>query len=659
MPIDEIAFLLSRSQPQRALERAKDMLVGDSTNVELHNLAGICAATLGDYKQAAQFWRQAIALNPADARPYGNLGVMLASLGQSEDAEKCYRQALAIDPENSATHFNYAVLLANQKREGEAELSYRRAIDLDPNHMAAHANLGILLAGRESNDEAEQCYRKALAIDPADAGTYSNLGVWLTSRQRFDEGEQCYRRAIDIQPANANAHSNLGILLARLGRTDEAEQCYRQAIALAPDHTQAHNNLGLLLESLHRDNEAEKLYRHALTLHPTSDEIHVNLGNLLAKLLRPEEAEQCYRKAVAVNPRSAIAHSNLGVLLADYRRDAEAEQVFRQAIALDPSYARARHNLAPLLLAQGRFAEGWGHYESRYDPGMLDRGSIPPTLPLPQWRGEPLAGKSLLVWPEQGYGDEIQFCRYVPLLRQRGASRITLVCRPALKALLETLEEVDTVLVMDDVASSIPPHDYWTFPLSLPLHFGTDLAAIPAKLPYLHAPPERRGRWSPHLPDDGLKVGLVWKGNSGHANDVARSLPGLSTMAPLWAVPGIRFVSLQKGNGEDEARHPPAGQPLLHLGSDVRDFADSAAIVDQLDLVICVDTAVAHLAGALGKPCWVLLPAYRTDWRWLQERDDSPWYPNTLRLFRQQSRDDWGQVIADIRKALDALVTLN
>jgi len=307
-----------------------------------------------------------------------------------------------------------------------------------------------------------------------------------------------------------------------------------------------------------------------------------------------------------------------------------------------------------MLLLQGRYDEGWREYEARYSSDLPepDRFPYPDRAPFPPWRGEPLAGKSLLIWPEQGYGDEIQFCRYLPLLKRQGAARITLVCKPPLKALMETVEGADAVLSSDDVAEAVAPHDYWTYPLSIPLHCKTTVETIPARLPYLRAPREHAVRWSSRLPSDGFRVGLVWKGSDIHKSDSYRSLPDLATLAPLWTVPGVRFISLQKGRGEDEALHPPAGQALLHLGAGIADFADTAAIMKQLDLVISIDTAAAHLAGALAKPCWVLLPAYRCDWRWLQAREDSPWYPGVMRLFRQAPGGDWSGVVQEIKRAL-------
>ena len=308
-------------------------------------------------------------------------------------------------------------------------------------------------------------------------------------------------------------------------------------------------------------------------------------------------------------------------------------------------------NLGMLLLSLARYAEGWPYYEARYDTRLEAKWIPLPELPFPQWAGEPLRGKSILLWPEQGFGDEIQFVRYAPMLKARGASSVSLVCKPPLKDLLKTAAGVDRVLASGE---PVPPHDYWSFLLSVPLRVGTTLGSIPNSLPYLGANVHCVHYWRDHLPTEGFKVGLVWRGAADHKNDANRSLPDLAALAPLWAIPGIRFVSLQKGSGAQEAISPPAGQPILALGHEIRDFADTAAIVAQLELVICVDTAIAHLAGALGKPCWVLLPAIGCDWRWLHERTDSPWYPDpgVMRLFRQALGGSWRETIAEVAQAL-------
>jgi hypothetical protein len=399
------------------------------------------------------------------------------------------------------------------------------------------------------------------------------------------------------------------------GRLPEAEAAYRRALAIKPDYADAHNNLGVLLKNSNRLTEAEATYRQALKIKPAYAEAHNNLGNLLNESKRLTEAEAAYRRALAIKP----------------------------------DYADARVNLSFLLLTLLRYEEAWSLYESRYAPERKELAVKVPDLSYPQWQGESLTGKSLVIWPEQGFGDYIQFVRYVPLLKARGVAHLTLVCPPPLSVLLATVEGVDAVVT--DLAK-LPAHDYWSLVLSLPLHCATTADTIPLPpMPYVHALPSRVAQWGDCLPATGLKVGLVWKGSVGHKNDSNRSLPELASLAPLWSVPDVTFISLQKGQGEDEASNPPAGQGIVALGAQMQDFADSAAIVSQLDLVICVDTAIAHVAGALGKPCWVLLPAMGTDWRWLVDRTDSPWYPS-VRLFRQTDLEDWSETVGDVADAL-------
>jgi Flp pilus assembly protein TadD len=584
-------------------------------------------------------------------------GACAATLGEAGRAELWWKQALALDPGSTQAHFNLGLMHANAGRVGQAESCYRRAIAADPRNSAAHGNLGTLLVALGRGAEAEQCLRRALALAPGDAGAHACLGALLDQHGRRHEAESRLRQAIALAPGHAGAHCNLGLLLARDHRNDEAEACYRRALAIDPASPAAHTNLGLLLGPLQRDAEALVHLRAAVHLAPGSTQVHSNLANLLARLGRENEAERLYRQAIVLAPDAPAAHANLAVLLAGSRREAEAERYFRLALERAPGHALARLNLGYLLLAQGRLAEGWPLHDARYDPGLPNPATVPPRLDFPQWQGQSLAGKSLLVWPEQGLGDEIQFCRYLPLLKAHGARHITWVCKPPLKPLLQTLEGVDEVLISTVDIGAIAAHDYWTFPLSLPLHAGTTLETIPARLPYLSALPERVESWAGRLPDAGLhdvrlKIGLVWRGNPDNPNDADRSLPALALLAPLWSVPGLRFISLQKGRGEEEVRDPPAAQPLLHLGGDIADFGDSAAIVAQLDLLITVDSAIAHLAGALGRPCWVLLPAHKTDWRWLQERSDSPWYPGSMQLFRQRRRGQWTEVIDEVHAAL-------
>jgi Flp pilus assembly protein TadD len=503
--------------------------------------------------------------------------------------------------------------------------------------------------------QAEAHWRRVLAAAPHSARAHYNLGLLYTQDQRPAEAEQCFRRSLKLAPDNAAAHGRLGVLLAAEQRTAEAEQCYRRALALNPGNAALHCNLGVVLAAQQRHDETEWHYRRTVALDPGGIKGLTNLGNELARTGRHAEAERFLNQAVVLAPGDAMTHFNLAVLMEDLDRDGEAERDYRRALALDPRAAIAQLNLAYLLLRHGRFQEAWPLHEIRHSPAMPlpQRFRQPAPFAFPQWQGQSLQGKSLLVWPEQGLGDEVQFCRYLPLLRQRGAARLTLICKTPLKALMETVNGVDAVITLD-AGGVVAPHDYWVYPLSLPLYFQTTLATLPADLPYMRVPPERALRWRERLPRDGLRVGLVWKGNARHLNDARRSLE-LRQLAPLWSVPGVRFISLQKERDEAQALQPPPGQPLLALGHEFSDLADTAAVIDQLDLVITVDTAVAHLAGALARPCWVLLPHRRCDWRWLKGRDDSPWYPGVMRLFRQPRGSDWVPVIKQVEDALRAL----
>ena len=434
------------------------------------------------------------------------------------------------------------------------------------------------------------------------------------------------------------------------GNADQAEACFRRALELAPELAEAHANLALLLEQKGEAAQADDAYRRAIALHPQQWQIHLNYGGLLASQKRFAAAEAAYRQTLALQPQSATAWSHLGVLLACCKHEPEAEQCYRRALELDAGYALARFNFSYLLLRQGRFEEGWQCLEARdWYAALAAR------LPCPRWQGEAVAGKSLLISIEAGHGDMIQFCRYAAVLKAQGATRVDVICHPALKTLFAGMDGVDGAIAFDE---SLPEFhwDYWTPPLSLPFHCRTRLDSIPATLPYLHVSPAKREQWSARLPTDGIRVGLVWQGSPSFENDADRSIADAEIFAPLAAVAGVRFVSLQKGRGADEIPRLPAALPMTELGSHCKDFADTAAVVANLDLVIAVDTAVAHLTGALGKPCWLLLPHYKTDWRWLDQRTDSPWYPGVMQLFRQPAMGDWASVVMELRSALEIFV---
>ncbi|WP_246791971.1 tetratricopeptide repeat protein [Burkholderia perseverans] len=421
----------------------------------------------------------------------------------------------------------------------------------------------------------------------------------------------------------------------------------------APRSAHAHFELALSLVQENLYAEAEVEYRQVLQLMPSAAAAHSNLGNVLEVLDRLAEAETHVRIAAMLDPKLPEAHYNLGSITRQSGRFDEAEEAYRRALALRPDYPDAAFGLATLLLARGRFEEGWQRYESRYTHPRFVHADTLRRLACPQWRGEPLTGRAVLVWQEDGLGDMIQFARYLPMLKEAGAQQVTVACMRGLHRLLAGVHGVDAVLDHDAVQARDAHFDCWTSLMSAPAGFGTTLDTLPAPLaPPLDAALLAQWRVPLDMLAGRLKVGVVWRGNPRHHNDANRSLPSLATLAPLWAAPDIAFVSLQKGAGEAQAAQPPAGQPLLDLGSLVGDLADSAAIVAQLDLVIGVDTAMIHLAASLGVPCWVLLPSRDLDWRWMQGREDSPWYPGRMRLFRQWGDEGWTPVVARLGRAL-------
>jgi Flp pilus assembly protein TadD len=460
--------------------------------------------------------------------------------------------------------------------------------------------------------------------------------------------EKHAREALRLDPRHAGAHTNLGAVLRGTGRDKEAEAEFRAALAADPFLATAMNNLAALLASQGRGAEAEALYRRAIQLEPKHASAHNNLGLYLLDSGRFEEGIDILRVAVKLAPKNGEFLNNLGAGLQARGQFAEAMKLCKKAMQLAPGLEIAKLNVASMHLAQGDFAEGWPLYEARLSPRIETNRQDIPELPFPRWQGEPLDGKSYLIWPEQGFGDEIQFVRYATLLKQLGAATVVVRCKPALAEMMRGAANVDRIVTS---RTQIPLCDYWSPALSIAMHFGTTVETVPAVLPYVRPDLQRVAKWRPKLPQ-GFKVGLVWKGSRQHGNDAQRSLASLKELQPLWEVPGAHFISLQKGEGEDEAKQPPEGQPLVALGHEMSDFADAAAIVSQLDLVICVDTAIAHLAGALGKPVWVLLPSIATDWRWLRDRADSPWYPGVMKLYRQGADAKWKPVIAKVAKAL-------
>lgn len=593
------------------------------------------------FDEAERCFRAAIALRPDLPEAHVTLGAILGVLGRPAEAVASFRAALELRPASADAHGNLGNALRDLGRLGEAEHHLREALHRRPAYPEAHNNLGAVLRDAGQAAEAEGCFRAALRLRPEFAEAHRNLGQLLNAHGRHAEAVASLRAALQGRPVDAAIWAELGSALRALGRSAEAEPALREALRHDPAFEAARIELGNALHDLGRLDEAEAAFRAALTARSDSPAALLGLGVVAGLLGRFAEAEATLRQALQHQPGLAGAHSALGDVLRNRGRLAEAETALREALRLQPDDPDAQVHLAFTLLQAGRLAEGWRAYEHR-GRARAWRGRTR-RFAARQWQGEALAGRTLLLHAEQGLGDTLQFCRYAPLIHLDGG-RVLLEAPEPLERLLASLPGV-TVLRRD---APLPPFDLHCPLMSLPQRFGTTLATIPAA-PYLPADPAATSAWRARLAalPPGPRVGLVWAGSPATDADRRRSLP-LEALAPLADIERVRFVSLQKGPAASQA--PPVGLDLHDPTEALRDFADTAALVGALDLVIGVDTAVVHLAGALGRPVW-LLNRFDTCWRWLTNRDDSPWYP-TLRMFRQTSPDDWAGPVSAVRDAL-------
>ncbi|HYD31523.1 MAG TPA: tetratricopeptide repeat-containing glycosyltransferase family protein [Azospirillaceae bacterium] len=499
-------------------------------------------------------------------------------------------------------------------------------------------------------EEAEAIYGRVLEVAPDNSDALHLLGLVRRRQGRLDEAQALILRALErVGSVVPVMLGNLGNVLTDMGRHGEAADHYRKALALNPDDPDLLGRLAQSLWSADRYPEAEAVYRSLIARQPADAKHYYNLGVTYQRLGRQRDAELAFRDCLRVDPRHAAAWNSLGTVLRRQGGMDEAVDAHRQAIALEPENWEAHKCLGLSLLQVGRFDEGWRYYEERR---KTDEGRTQ-DLPRPEWDGSSLNGKTILVTAEQGLGDSLNFIRYVPLLKRLYGCRTVFGCQGALKRLLSGMPGIDQIVPFGEV---LPPFDVWVPLMSVPRLVGTTMATIPASDPPITADPTLVARWATRLgPRNGeLRVGVVWSGNPDFKNNRFRS-PGLANYSRLFAVPGVRFYPLQKGGGRDELAGRTLPENVVDLGPEIEDFADTAAIVENLDLVITMCTSVAHLCGSMVRPVWVVL-SYAPDWRWLMERADSPWYPGA-RLFRQKIDEGWDPVMSTVEAALRTLAS--
>lgn len=605
--------------------------------------------TAGKLDEAETAFRDSLRLDPTSADAHGNLGVALARLNRLPEAEASFRLAIRLSPTMVTMYVNLATCLLNQKRNGECDEWARQAIQLDPNVSEAHRLLGCSLENRSRFDLSEAAFKEATRVDPKNADAHYRRGLVLNRLKRPDESEAAYRAAVKHKPTHAAAWAALGSLLESRDRATEAVESAKEAVRLEPNVADWHNNLGVGLAACEKPAEAAASYREAIRLAPTMAGAHSNLGNALRALDQLEEAEASLREALRLKRDYPEAHNNLGIVLVQAGRCDEGMKHYDESLRLKPEYAEAHMNRSLSLLAAGDFERGWSEYEWRWKV----RHVRPPSVEAPRWEGGPLEGKTILLTAEQGLGDTLNFVRYASLVKARGAESVILECQGPLVNLVTTCPGLDKVLTR---GTKLPPVDAYAPLMSLPGIFGVPPASSPAAVPYFKPDPERVEYWKSELAGlGGLRVGIAWQGSKVHKGDKLRSVR-LSRFAPLAAVPGITLCSLQKEPGIEQLTDGSAeGMDVVDLGKlTAPEITDVAALMMNLDLVVTVDTALGHLAGALGRPVWVAIPT-AADWRWGRTGEDTCWYPS-MRLFRQSTRGDWDAVFGRFAAALAGVI---
>jgi tetratricopeptide (TPR) repeat protein len=602
----------------------------------------------GHVDEALDLMGKSLALKPDQAEARLDLGSMLVELGRLDEAVAAYQQAISIKPGWSQPRLNLGTVFKRQGRPADAIACFEKAIELEPGLIEAHHKLGILLYEIGHVRAAIAVFERATALFPGNAWAHAVLGDWHRDNGHPDRAACAYQRAIAAKPDWAEAHSSLGEALRLEGQLEPAMAACRQAIALQPGLAQAHNNLANALKEAGQLDAAIAAYRRASELAPNSAPICNNLGVGLKEAGHLDEARAIFQRAISLDPQFADAHNNLAACLREQGHFEEAMPILRRAIRLKPDFAIAHFNLAMSLLTRGDFAQGWEEYEWRWK--CTEFSSKPRGFSQPLWDGSDLENRTLLLHAEQGFGDTIQFIRYLPMVAKRGG-RILLECQRELVRLLQSYSSICQLIPRGD---PLPAFDLHCPLLSLPRIFQTTVDSIPSKVPYLFPPQDLVERWrnQPQFANRPFKVGLAWAGSPAHRNDATRSL-SLDQLAPLGRLSEVTFYSLQKGPAATQTTRPPAGMTLIDLSPDLHDFADTAAAISQMDLVIAADTAVCHLAGALRKPAWTLL-RFAAEWRWLSGRADTPWYPS-MRLFHQHSPGDWDSVLTQVATALESM----
>jgi tetratricopeptide (TPR) repeat protein len=616
------------------------------------------------FEEAIVSMENALGLNPMNSAYHNDFGAILAACERWPEAEAAYRMAKALDPKNANAAFNLALALSRQDK-ADAALEELDTLETQrPDFSETCALRGKLLLNEKRFDEAVDALSKAIALGDDAPDVQDDLGSALFQAGRNEEAFEVFFKSGKVDAENAQMNCAMGHLMLKKGELEEARRFVETAIEIDPALAEPHNGLGVISEKEDDIQGAEAEYSRALEIEPENTLAYICLGNCHKEQARWDAARACYERALEIDPEMLVAWNNLAVLLYDERRFDAADEAFQKALspAADSAPAGLDHGALPRLnrgimrLALGDFEVGWKEYEERHALRVIEsKGDSPyAKFVCPRWEGEDLDGKSLLIHTEQGYGDNIQFIRYLDILRARcPGARLFCSCHRQTFRLFSGIASRNDVTLLSSYDSRDPTWDFYVLMLSLPMYLGGSKMTIPNDTPYLELPEAFVSKWRARVSGlSGKRVGIVWSGSEHYKMSARRNMK-LSQFAPFFEIPGIAWVSLQKlpkGDAAKEIEAEGLSEKIFDPMPDVKDFADTAAIIRALDLVIAVDTAVLHLAGAMGKPVW-LLNRFDSDWRWQFDSSDSLWYP-TLRIFRQRTFGDWGPVV---REAADAL----
>jgi tetratricopeptide (TPR) repeat protein len=642
----EAAILHGQGRLQQAEHLYHFVLAADNGHFEAVYRLGLIRLQQSRFADADAYFQKALNVDRTSADANHHRGIALLGLQRVQEAETCFRSAIAHRPNFAEAHDSLGHALQMLSRPNEAIECHKKAIALKPKLATAHNNLGNALCASSQFEQAIAEYHLALAVRRNYPEVDSNLGRALVKIGKYEEAITHFKRVLAVAPNNVETLLNLGSALGAWGRREEAMSYYRRAFAIDPSNASVHICLAEAFRVLGQKEEADKHCDKAIELDPSSNSVLTDLAFLMAKLNRAEQALSIYDRVLAVKSDLVPELINRASLLQCLGRFDEARATYVKARAVDPADAAAQFGEASLLLQLGDLRAGFEKYEARWDKSdMPSRRSFN----RPMWKGEDIAGKTILLHAEQGFGDTLQFCRYAELLAERRA-RVVLEVQPELQSLLTSVPGVETVIA---AGNALPGFDFHCPMASLPLGFGTTLETIPGKTPYLAPPADRIALWEKRLGSRTKpRIGLVWSGNPKQSNDHNRSMR-LRELTALLELPDIQVVSLVKGPRQCDLPLLKASPQVLHLGDDLQDFSDTAAVMRHLDVVISVCTSVCHLSGALNKPTWVMLSA-AADWRWLLDRTDNPWYPSAC-LFRQRELGNWGSVVGPLVEKLKKL----